>query len=401
MSASIALEPQQEKTFFSVITKQEQKSITDEIVCGRELKFNYINGDKLFKLMETKSIEKENLRYIDILKYNYNQIFLQIAEYFPDIKINKFNNCPCANELVNFEIESCYQYDIYLVLAQGNKTYEYGFDFFDSLNDCPQNKYEHSKTLLDNYEYFLAEDLNSNEDVKYCLNETLFKLMIAICTIKDDEYKLAEILFVKINKDNMSEKILLKELGYFLKIINWKKLDLIVLEDLYDNLELKNIEERITIKEFKKIIKTICDDCEIKFDVKQKDISFEIFELFLLNDNGLSSRNLMFYKTSYQKSMSILMQSLKLIIQLTKEMNMRKKFVSRYIQYIIEFKLCDYKNKNILNNIYKREIGEKKYLFYKMEEQINEYYDKNTHNENKLKKIMKDFKLLCENVFDA
>ena len=39
MSALVAIEPQQEQTFFSVITEQEQKSITNEIICGKKLKF--------------------------------------------------------------------------------------------------------------------------------------------------------------------------------------------------------------------------------------------------------------------------------------------------------------------------------------------------------------------------
>jgi hypothetical protein len=403
MSALVALEPQQEQTFFSVITEQEQKSITDEIICGRELKFNYINGDKLFELMDTKGIEKKNLRYIDILKYNYNQIFSQIVSYFPDIKINKFENSPCANECVNFNIDTTYKYGIYIVLAKEEKSFEYGFDFFSSSVENQENKYEHSKILLDNYEYFYSEDISSNKDIKRYLDETLFKLMVAICSITDDEYKLAEILFAKTNKDKLTPKQLAKELGYFLKIINWKKVDCIDLEDLYDDLELVNdeTEEKITLKEFKKIIKTMCEKNEIKFDAKQKDLSFEIFELFLLNNNNMNSRALTFYKKSYQQSLNMLMQSLKLIIQLTNEMNMRKKFFSRYISFLIEYKLSDYKNQNIFNKIYLEKINDKKELFEKLFNQINAYCNKNKHNEDKLDKIKSDFDLLYDEIFNV
>ena len=396
-------ETHEEQTFFSVITEHELKSITDEIICGRELKFNYINGDKLFELIDTKGIERENLRYIDILKYNYNQIFSQIVSYFPNIKINKFENSPCANECVNFEINSAYRYGMYLVLAKEEKNFEYGFDFFSSSAENQENKYEHSKILLDNYEYFYSEDISSNEDIKYYLDETLFKIMVAICSITDDEYKLAEILFAKINKDKMTPKQLAKELGYFLKIINWKKIDKIDLEDLFHSLILidNKSEEEITSKEFKKIIKIICDDNKIKFDIKQKDISFEIFELFLLNHNNLSSRDLMLYKSSYQKSMSLLMQSLKLIIQLTNEMNMRKKFFSRYISFLIEFKLGDYKNQNMFNNIYLEKINKKKELFEKLSKKINIYCEKNKHNEDKLDEINIDFDLLYDEMFNV
>lgn len=404
MSALVALESQQEQTFFSVITEQEQKSITDEIICGRELKFNYINGDKLFELMDTKGIEKENLRYIDILKYNYNQIFSQIVSYFPHIKINKFENSPCANECVNFEINSTYRYGIYLVLTKEEKSFEYGFDFFSSSVENQENKYEHSKILLDNYEYFYSEDIDSNDDIKRYLDETLFKIMVAICSITDDEYKLAEILFAKTNKNKLTLRQLAKELGYFVRMINWKKIDCIDLKDLYDDLGLINneTEEEITLKKFKKIIKSICEKYKVNFDTEQENINFDIFEKIILHmDSNYTSDIFDTYKDVYQQSMSILMQSLKLIIQLTNEMNMRKKFFTRYISFLIEFKLGDYKNQNIFNKIYLKKINNKKELFEKLFNQINAYCNKNKHNENKLDKIKSDFDLLYDEMFNV
>lgn len=334
-----------------------QNDIIDEIIYSNELKFKYINSDKLIKILETKYDSKENIRHIDILKYNYNKIILQIAEYFPDIKIDKFENSPCANECVNFNIDSTYRYDIYLVLTKEDKIYEYGFDFFTSKLDINnhENKYEHSKILLDNYEYFFAEDIDSTNDIKYYLNETLFKLMVAICSINNDEYKLAEILFVKLYEDKMSSKQLLKKLGYFKRIINWKKIDCINIKDLESNLLLINneTEKEIELDEFKKIITNICEKHEIKFNPMQKDINFNIFEKIILHINSnYTSEILDFYKDIYQQTISMLLQSLKLIIQLTNEMNMRKKFISRYINYLIEFKLKDYKNQTIFNKNY-------------------------------------------------
>lgn len=393
----------QEQTILSVITENEKLSIIDEIICGRELKFQYINGDKLFELLKTKGFDEINLHYIDILKYNYNLILTQIANFYPDIKINKFENSPCANECTNFNIDSTYKYGIYLVLTKEDKSYEYGFDFFSSSVENQENKYEHSKILLDNYEYFYSEDICSNDDILHYLDETLFKLMVSICSIKDDEYKLAEILFAKTNKDKMEPKQLAKELGYFLKIINLKKENAINLEDLFDDLQLVNdeTEKKISFSGFIKIIGSICENNKIKFDNNQKDINFEIFELFLLNNNNISSRVLMFYKSSYQKSSTLLMQSLKLIIQLTNEINMRKKFFSRYISFLIEFKLGDYKKSNIFDNVYLEKINDKKELFEKLFNKINTYCEKNKHNEDKLDEIKTDFDLLYDEMFNV
>ena len=107
------------------------------------------------------------------------------------------------------------------------------------------------------------------------------------------------------------------------------------------------------------------------------------------------------YKDVYQQSMNVLMQSLKLIIQLTNEMNMRKKFFSRYISFLIEYKLRDYKNQNIFNKIYLEKINNKKELFEKLFNQINAYCNKNKHNEDKLDKIKSDFDLLYDEMFNV
>lgn len=401
MNLSVKL--QQNTPIISSFSEQEIKSVQDEIICGKNIKFNYINIDKLIDLLKSKNISTIDLYHIDILKYNYNNIILQLADYFPDVKISKFENSPCVSECENFNIDSTYKYDIYLVLSKEDKLYEYGFDFFESIEDNPENKFSHSKILLDNYEYFYSMDISSNADIVNYLNDTIFGLLIAICSMKNDEYKLAEILYTKLNKDKMTPKQLEKELEYFIKIINWKKLDTIDLNDLYFNLMLINneTEEEISFKGFKKIIKNICDKFEIKFNIKQTNIDFDIFEKIILYMNtNYASEILDFYKDTYQKSMSMLMESLKLIIKLTSEMNIRKKFFARYITFLIEYKLSDYKNQYILNKIYLEKINDKKKLFEKLLEQINTYYEKNKHNEDELDKINFNFSSLYDNLFN-
>ena len=400
----LVLKSLQEQTFFSVMTEQEQKSLINEIICGNELKFNYINGDRFFELIESKGIEIKNLEYLDILKYNYNLIFAQIENYFPDIKINKFVNSPCVNECANFNINNAYIYEIYLVITKEDKIFEYGFDFFSSSDENQENKYEHSKILLDNYEYFYSEDIGSNEDIEYYLDNTLFKLLIVICSILDNEYKLAEILFVKTNKDKMTPKLLKKILGYFTRVIGWNKSNEINLEDLCDNLMIVNNETKkdINLKEFKKIIKSICEKFMIEFDTKQTLINFNIFGKIILHiDSKYYSHILEFYKDIYQHVNEMIPKSLKLIIQLVNEMNMRKKFFSRYISFLIEYKLQDYKNQDIFNKIYLKKINDKKELFEKLLDQINLYCDENKHNEDKLDIIKHELELLYDNIYDV
>jgi len=403
MSAYTIVEPQKEQSFFSIINEQEKKSITDEIICGKKLKFNFINGDKLIQLLDTKNIPKEDtLSYLSILKYNFDKIINQLVEYFPDIKINKFYNSPCMTECKIKREEFTYKYDMYIVMTKDDKIYEYGFDFFFSLSDIPENKYSHSKTLLDDYQYFINEDIQTNDDIKRYLNVNLFKILIAICALKDDEYQLAEIMFVKSNQENKTQKQILKELGYFLRVINWKKSNDIDLEDLFDECMFteKQTEKTITYKKFKKTLSLICEKDEIKYDVEKETIGFDIFEEIIMNINEyFESSTISQYKLVYKKAMSMLMNSLKIIIELVKEMNKKKTFTPEYINNLIEFHLNEYNEQNVINKIYYEKINEKKPLFENLYKDINSYCDKNKHNEDKLDKIKSDFDLLYDNVF--
>lgn len=407
MSALVELEAQQEQTFFSAITEQELKSITDEIVCGKKLKFEYLNSDKLFKLVEEKKLDKENpinLCHMDILQYNLNKIIGQIMNFFPDVKIKKYIKSPCATECKIKQEEFTYKYDLYTVMTKDDKIYEYAYDFFPNLSTVPENKYSHSKTLLDDYQYYISEDINSNKDVERYLNLNLFKLLTAICALNNDEYQLAEILFVQSNKDNKTQKQIMKELGYFLRIINWKKSNEIDIEDLFDECMFTDKEtgETISFKKFTKTVNLICDKNDVKYDMKNKISSFEIFEEIVFNINEyFESSTISQYKMVYKKAMKILMDSLVIIIELIKEINKKKTFTPDYINNLIEFHLNEYKYSNVVENIYREKINEKKMLFENLMNEINSYCDKNKHNEDKLDKIRNDFDLLYDNVFSV
>jgi len=398
-----ALKPQQTQINFSVITEQEQKSITDEIICGKKLKFNYINGNKLIQLLEKKSISSDAFTYMNVLKYNIDKIINQLSDFYPDIKINKFYNSPCMTECKIKKEKFTYKYDIYIVMTKDYKIYEYGFDFFLNLSDIPENKYLQSKTLLDDYQYFINEDIQTDNDISIYLNNNLFKMLTTICAIKDDEYQLAEIMFVKSNQENKTQKQILKELGYFLRVINWKKSNKINLEDLYDECMFTENQtgKTITYKKFTKTLNLICEKDEIKYNIETDTIGFDIFEEIIMNINEyFESSTISQYKSVYKKAMSMLMVSLKIIIDLVKEINMKKTFTPNYINNLIEFHLDEYKEQDILNKIYYKKINEKKILFENLFKDINVYCDKNKHNEDKLDEIKSDFNLLYNNVYN-
>lgn len=393
---------QSQQPFLSVITEQDQKSITEEIICGKKLKFNYINGDKLIQLLDSKGIPKENITYLNILKYNFDKIINQLSDYFPEIKISKFYNSPCMNECKIKKEENTYKYDIYIVMMNDDKIYEFGFDFFLNMTDIPENKYLHSKTLLDDYQFLINEDVQTNDDIKIYLNENLFKILTTICALKDDEYQLAEIMFVKSNQENKTQKQILKELGYFLRVINWKKSNNIDLEDLFDEcmFTVNQIGKTVTFKKFKKTLKLICEKDEIEYNIENDTIGFNVFEEIVMNINEyFDSSTITQYKLIYKKAMNMLMDSLKIIIQLVKEINMKKTFTPDYINNLIKYHLNEYIDQNAIDKIYYDKINEKKIIFENLSNDINSYCDKNIHNEDKLDKIKSEFDLLYDIMF--
>jgi hypothetical protein len=98
--------------------------------------------------------------------------------------------------------------------------------------------------------------------------------------------------------------------------------------------------------------------------------------------------------------MKMLMDSLKIIIELVKEINMKKTFTPNYINNLIEFHLDEYKEQNVIDKIYYKKINEKKILFENLFNDINTYCDKNKHDEDNLDKIKSDFDLLYDDVFN-
>ena len=392
------------------IINEFEKEIIEKIIYGKKLQFSYINVDKLIKILDSMNFPRENLTYLDVLKYNINKIIDELVNFFPDIKINKFINSPCINECKIKQEQNTYKYDIYLVLTKDDKIYEYGFDFILELDENKYaNKYIHSKTLLDNYEYFAEEDIQTNDDIIYYLNNVLFRLLISICALKDDEYQLAEIMYVKSNSENKSQKQILKELGYFLKIINWKKSNSIDLVDLFDELMFTDnkTSDTITFKKFTKTLNLICEKNEIKYkynnnnNSKNNIITFDIFEEIILNINEYySSQTMSQYKLVYKKALNMLIESLKIIIQMIKEINMKKKFTPDYINNLIMFHLNEYIDQNSINNIYFDKINKKKILFENIFNDIKKYQSINKHDEDKLDKIKNDFDLLYDDIYN-
>lgn len=347
--------------FDFIITEQEKKNIADEIIMCKKIKINYINHDKLVMFLGLTNIIINEITPFATFKYNVIELINQLKTYYTDIIFTIEINSPCVNECKILQPQYTYNYDIYLKMEKNNKKFDYGFDFFFDINEDSnnRNKYTESKILLDSYEYYIEEDIKTHVDIKNYLYDISFKLLTTISTLEDNEYMLAENIFVKSCGENKTNKQILKELGYFSKIIEWKKSNLIDVEELFDELRLKDdkTEEQIDKKIFLKIINDICCKNQISFSTKQKNINYDIFEILLLNiSSNYNSPSLLQYKNVYLKAIKMLMESLKIIINMVNEINMKKTFTPEYINSLIMFHLDEFRDPNVIDNFIKKKI---------------------------------------------
>lgn len=367
--------------------------------------FYYIDDcDKIIKEIQNKF--NENITHFDVLRLNIHKVITQLKNYFNDVEINIYINSCCMNESKIKKELYLHKYDIYIIIKKNNLLFEIGYDLFENENLILENTYSDSKIMLDHYDYFIKTDIATNKDVKYYLNKILYKLMIIISSIKNDEYLLSEIIFVEANRENNNETNIMKQISYFTKIANWKKSNTINLNDLYNEMMFTDIKTYETVKytKFKKTISEICEKNGINYNTKDDIINFDIFQLMILNiDFYYESLSISQYKLVYTKAMNMLMESLKIINELTKEINIKKNFTPDYINNLIMYHMNEFHDDNVMNNIYFDKINTKKKSFEKILDNIDEYCDTNKHNENnenKLNKIKQDLNKLYDDVFE-
>jgi hypothetical protein len=343
---------------------------------------------------------KPNLNSLELLSFNIVKVIVQLSNHFDDITFNLYFNSPCKTECDIKDFVHTHKYHMYLEITQKDKSYQFGFDFVTGSEQISESKYNDSKILLDSYDYFILDDIENNDDVKKYLSDIVYKILTSVCSIKNDEYYLAEVLFAKLRQDsNISYKKLLKELKHFNKIITWKKNDSIDIEDLFDILQLVDIksEKTIGLKKFKSLLGEICEKLCLTFDSEEKTINFEIFQLVLLKlSSDYSSDILDDYKNVYHRVMYMLMEALKQINKLTADNNYRKKSLPIYMNNFMSEHIDELENKILLNKIYSTKANREKELFDKISDDLTIYCEDNVHDEEKLHMIYFDFKKLCD-----
>ena len=315
----------------------------------------------------------------DVFKMNFCIIHSKLCEYFPNINISIDFDCSGRIDELLFGTNATNDLDVKITFEKENLKYECAFDFIDNISDIDLD-------LNINLELNMDPDTNTNtntntkidldkskiiknliqmdyyyryeygyENFKNFVEKSLYKILIIGCSISDDEYKLAKILFIK-NFSN--DEFFNKKYNIFKKMINSKKNKLFDLGEWYEKLNIYKDGIRMTWYEFIRI----CQNClnlkgiRIRLDFEQKKVKFSIFEkiLSVFDDSIVENDIIHHYRLVYCESMELLMESLKYILELSKENNKRINYIPQYIQNYMSNDIYKYSYDNeTLDNLAK------------------------------------------------
>jgi hypothetical protein len=310
---------------------------------GNELEFKYIDFQNYNIDFQSNNIDKIN---IEIFKFNMALIIGQLNIYFNNVTIKITFDEPNRNEFLIKDYDKTIKHDVYVSLYKSNEYFDCGFDYIEKSLNIDNYRNISSLINLDYYKYFDEECDNYN----IFIEEIIFRLLIILCSLNSDEYKLAEILFIKTNNhlDNLQEQV-----DKFKKIIYGKKEGNIDLMNFYEVLLPVDIETGDDMN-YKEFIKYIESKIKFKLDFldNNKIINWSIFELILMNLDSDISIRIDNYKMVYIQATNTLFEALKTINDLIKQINKTKKYNPQYIEEFLINDLINYKNKESLQLIY-------------------------------------------------
>lgn len=310
---------------------------------GTDLEFNYINFQNI-------DLTNSQITPQEIFNLNMFLVISKLSDYFDGTNINLAYGVPNRNELILKDSNGAIKHDIYINFNQGKQYFECGFDFLRKTFFVDEYKYISSIVNLDYYKYF-DEDIDKiNIFMEDCVN----RLLIILCSFNNDEYKLAEILFISANRNLSNLNI---QLEIYKKIIYGKKNNFVNLNEFYEELMPVNPNTGLDMEydEFKKYIEdNIFNESELTYINSNNGdlISWDDFESIIFDFDKNISKIIINYKKVYKEAKNTLFLALKTIIELVQQINKTKKHNPQYMIEFLSRDIVNLADKELLNDIY-------------------------------------------------
>jgi hypothetical protein len=309
---------------------------------GDGLDFKYINFQNINL---TKSIVTPQ----EIFNLNIFLVISKLSDYFSNTNINLAYEKSNRNELILKDSNFAIKHNIYISFKQDDKYFDCGIDFVNKSSYIDQYQYISSIVNLDYYRYF-DENIDT---IDTFMEDCICRLLIIMCSLNNDEFKLAEILFIKSNK-NLSD--LKEQLEIYKKIIYGKKNNFVNFSEFYEELMPVDPDTGADM-EYEEFIKYIQDNI---FNGEKLNFSndnllyWDDFDLVLLCLDKNISKIIINYKKIYIQAMNTLNTALKTIIELVQQINKTKKYIPQYIIQLLSVDIINFADKELLNDIHEK-----------------------------------------------
>ncbi len=312
----------------------------------------YFSSDYEFSYFDLSEIDckKIKVRPENVFKINFELVIKKLKKYFPDTKIIINFEAPSENDTLIKKYNCTYKHDICLKLInKNNESYDIALEYFELIHDRikDNDKEISSKVILDGYYVYHEASNNYNDYMK----ETIYYILMSICTIEDNPYKLSKINFFN-NYKNI--RTLESDTEKFNNIMKWKQENIINLYDFFKKAHPINQEtsKKFTFDEFLEYL----EDNEVNIEFVDDKYNCEykyITEIITVVDSNCSI-DILRYKKIYTKTMDVLIDSQKQMIKWIKQMNNFRKLIPKYLDsflrvHIQNYRCFDTQNKVICN----------------------------------------------------
>lgn len=312
-----------------VVTTEE--NFANEIHFSSDYEFRYFDLDQ----MDCKKIKT---RPENIFKINFHMIGKKLRKYFPKTKIDVNFEASSENDTLIKKNSCTYKHDVCIKLTnQDNETYDIGLEYFEFIHDRikDDDKEISSKVILDGYYVYNESNKNYNEYMR----ETIYNIMISICTIEDDPYILSKINFFNNYKNIRS---LSGDTIKFNNIMKWKRENIINLYDFFKESRPSNLEtgKIFTFEEFIEFLNE--KNINIEFINKSNCEYKYICDIIMVMDTDCSQQ-IYSYKKIYTRTMDVLIDSQKQMIKWIKRMNNSRKLIPQYLDSFLRVHIQNYR----------------------------------------------------------
>lgn len=309
---------------------------------GTDLEFKYINFQNI-------NLSKSQITTQEIFNFNMHLIVSKLSDYFKDINIKLAYGTSNRNEIILKDPDFVIKHDVYISLKQKEKYFECGLDFVKKTFYIDGYKNISSLVNLDYYKYF-DEDV---DNIITFMEDSIYRLLIIACSLNNDKYKLAEILFVRSNR-NLSD--IKDQLEIFKKVINGKKNKFIDFKEIHEQLMPVNPETGLDMEydEFVQYIQyNIFEGGKLNIDDKGL-LPWNDFEIIIMGLDKNISININYYKNIFRQAINTLILALETINELIQQINKTKKYIPQYINQLLSKDIINFSDKELLKNIYEQ-----------------------------------------------